>query len=148
MLQKKERDSVGTKIINCFVDITGEDGDAIFWVDRFKLKNYNFHELPFVNKYVRDSVMKYCEENKEGISESHLMGWFDKMYKSRSKEYIRTKLEIEHDWSIELENAEEELGEMNDSEKEYLISVAVSEILSNLKFSGASAWRDTTGEWN
>ena len=93
----------------------------------------------------------FLDKSDEYFSEGHLQGWFESMYKGKSKSEIVFQLETQHDFSCEIENCEEEIGrEITDKEITILEKRFYRAVYSAIKFSrnGAEYWIDSIGQRN
>jgi hypothetical protein len=102
------------------------------------------------SKRVRPEIKKYMEENKSGLSESHLDGWFKREYEGNTKRQIEDNLYINHDNSLLVEELEEKFGKISDEEDSYATDIFNKEVMKNLRYKNGVAYDyvNTTGMLN
>lgn len=70
---------------------------------------------------IKKDLKSFLEKNLEGMSESHLECWKDR-YFGYTKSRLEYDLDVNHDDSLEIENAEYDLErKLEDYEIEYLV---------------------------
>jgi len=75
----------------------------------------------------------YIKENLHDIVESHLDCWNDRYKKYKCKD-LKTDLDINHDFSLEIEGIEDELKrEISEFEEDLLIKKFIKEALRQFK---------------
>ncbi len=79
---------------------------------------------------IKKDLKNYLRNNLEGMAESHLDAWKDR-YFGYTKKRLAWDLELNHDDSLEIENAEETLKrKLSDNETGYLIRQFHKEVIS------------------
>lgn len=93
----------------------------------------------------------YLEKDSHYFSEGHLSVWFKDRYAEKTKSEILFDLEVNHDNSLEIETAEEEIGtSLTNEEKLILINKFIKSVLSNISFyrGKAMCYTDSLGNKN
>ena len=83
--------------------------------------------------------------------ESHLTGWFEAEYKDKNRQGCEEHLSLNHDFSLEVERAEEELGfKLSTEQIDELELSFTKQVLDRIEFSFSDEygiafnWYDTT----
>lgn len=80
---------------------------------------------------VKDDLKTFLRDNLESMAESHLDDWQERYYR-KSKEQVESDLDINYDFSADIEYVEHELNrELDDDEKEYFIEQYEKAIVDN-----------------
>lgn len=94
---------------------------------------------------------EFLEQSNHYFSESHLEAWYKLKYAGCTRKEIKSLLENEHDNSLEIENAESEIGrELLEVEKTKLIMHFNRCVLQNIVFRKTIAigFRDSLDKFN
>lgn len=79
-----------------------------------------------------DDFLKFMDANLYGMAESHIDCW-NVRYKNKTAKEIRWDLEVNHDISLEVENAEDNLNrELSNEEYKYLCAMFNTEVIKQL----------------
>ncbi len=81
------------------------------------------------------TLEEFLNKDSHYFSEGHLEGWFKDKYLGLTKKEVKTLLKVEHDNSLEIESAENEIGrELTDIEKKKVIKKFRKSVIKNIKF--------------
>lgn len=94
---------------------------------------------------MKKDFRKFIDKGTHYFSEGHLEVWFTEKYLGQTKDDIHYMLSSEHDDSLEIENAENELErELKDKEKSFLSTYFIGSVIENIEFSNDIA----VGYWD
>jgi len=89
---------------------------------------------------MKTDLTNYLAKSTSYFSEGHLECWFKDKYIALSQDEIKYQLNVNHDNSLELENAENELGrKLTDKENDSVIERFVFCVLDDIEFINDSA---------
>jgi hypothetical protein len=135
------------KCDRCSYDIQDEDGDII---EHYCIDNQEYLP-PTKQSKMKPDLKKYLKQDSHYFSEGHLEGWYKAEYAGQLKKEVKYKLQNSHDTSLEIENAESELGrELKEKEKLRVVKKLNKSILSALVFKRkvAVGFFNSLGEFN
>jgi hypothetical protein len=100
---------------------------------------------------MKPDLKKYLKQDLHYFSEGHLESWYRAEYAGQLKREVKYKLENTHDTSLEIENAESELGrELKEKEKLRVLKKLNKSVLGALVFKRkvAVGFFNSLGEFN